>query len=92
MRVHTSRRHERGSGERKEKPLSKEDETSASREAAVRIEAFVQKRVRQELESEAFLLALEKKIEDAKKSLTDKLLATVEKEVITSFEREQWEP
>ena len=48
----------------------------------MRIEAFVQKRVRQELESEAFLLALEKKIEDAKKSLTDKLLATVEKEVM----------
>ena len=79
MRVHTCRRHER---ERKEKPLSKEDETSASQEAAVRIEAFVQKRVRQELESEAFLSAPVKTLEAAKTSLTDKLLATVEKKVM----------
>ena len=60
---------------RHEKKLDKSlEEKTIVEETAKRIEIYVQKRVRTELESETFLLALQKKIDDAKTALTEKML------------------
>ena len=50
------------------------EEKTVVEETAKRIEMYVQKRVRTELESDVFLVALQKKIDDAKQALTEKML------------------
>ena len=52
---------------------------------------YVQKRVRTELESDVFLVALQKKIDDAKQALTEKMLGpcpTCHRESVCVCERE----
>jgi len=71
------------------KPEKAPDDKEIAEEASKRIEVYVQKAVRTELESEAFLIALQKKIDDAKKALTDKMLAGVEREVEKEVEKEK---
>jgi hypothetical protein len=62
---------------RHETKLSRDlEEKTIVEETAKRIESYVQKRVRQELESESFLITLQKKIDEAKKALTDKMLGS----------------